>query len=561
MDETKKPERQEYAEHAILQGIDERILKAAEKALDISFDPSYWALTELGVSLYDNQIEILESVIDPKIRYVTIIGARSSGKTYAVGAGVVKICIDLPGVEIGVFAPKASQSIRVLEEIATKILNKTTREKYLDEERTTKSSIYFKNGSHILAQSAAVETQGEGWHFDILVVDESQFVADLAFSQRLVPMVSSSRIAKIIQLGVPLYKNHFWSSFVNSQYTKHKYSWLDCPKLYESGTIKVDGRFYPKFMVDQMPYDLKQKIFPDHPDLWYESVTKMSTEDFRTQYIMDWLDDINLVLTEEDQKKLVTGMHNHLSAEHSGDVYYFGLDFAGGAIVGEKIQSDFTALSIWRKTLNLTKEKVFSIEWKGDLSNQLEEITSIIHPRTGLFKCRGGLADYGNMGAAMVDIMKKQGISIEGVFFAAREPQSGKNYKNAMYEHFLFELRNDRVRYPNVLNSSSRAGFESSDQSFKTIKKHFDQWCKIERRRSATGLNDKISVPDGEGHDDGPSSDVLALWAADKSGDGSIGWMDYKFPNASVPKSLSLMGRMSQQFPQVPGMPGIKHRQ
>lgn len=541
-----------YAEKALLSGIDKQILDAASKALDTTFDPSYWVLTELGLSLYDNQIEILENVVNLNTKYLAIIGARSSGKTFSVGVGLVKLCLDNPGLEVLVFAPKAFQSTRVLDEIFTKVLNEKNREKYLDLDKTIKTKLVFKNGSYIIAQSAAVETQGEGLHGDLLVVDESQRVPSLSFSQRMVPMLASSRIAKIIQLGVPLYKGHFWSAFQNKQYTKLAYTWLDCPKLFESGTLRIDGKDYPRFMVDQMSRDLKQKFFPDHQDLWYDSVTKMSSEDFRTQYIMEWLEDINLVLTEEDQIRLSSGIHPPLFREIVGDTYYFGLDFAGGSNVGESIKTDFTALSVWRKSLDGRKEKVFAAEWKGDLSSQWEEITSLIHPKNGLFRCKGGLADYGNMGAGIVDIMKRQGIQIDGVFFGAKDQQTGKNYKNAMYDHFVFELRNDRVLYPNIFIGGPKL-YDQTHPSIRTLKKGFEEWCLIERHKGL-GFNDKIFAPD-DAHDDHCSADVMGLWAADRSGEGGLGWIDYKIPKGVKANSIFSGGKLIQNQPQTPGMP------
>ena len=533
----------------LLADITDRIFKSADKALESTFDPSYWVLAELSTSLFDNQIEIFNAVIDPNIRYLSIIGARAGGKTFAVAAGIVRLCLDNPGLQIGVYAPKSSQATRILEEVHDRLLNETTREKYLNLNTTTKSCLRFKNGSTALAQSAQEQTNVEGFHCDLLILDENQRISDIVYRQRLIPSLKGT-LAKIVGLGVPMYKAHFWESFQSELFTKISHDWLHSPKLFETGVIRVDGIDYPRFVVDQMPKEIKKEMFPEHPELWYESITKMSVEDFKTQYQMEWLENLSHFLTEEDQIKLAAGIHLPMEHENSGEVYYAGIDFAGGEKVGEKLGSDNSSIVIWRKNLDGSKDKVFCRDWKGDLSDQLDEIVGLIHPQSGTFKCRGVLADYGNQGAPLVDIMKKKfRIPIDGVFFQSREPTSGKNYKNAMYEYFQFELRNGRARYPNVMNVTSM----NESVLTKTMRFHFEQWCGLERRRGIQ-VNDKISAMEGE-RDDSCSADILAIWSADKSGESHLGLSGYQIPLGKKAASLSMVNRIAQLNRDVTGFP------
>lgn len=517
--------------------IDADLLSRMTTSIDATFDPSYWVLTELGIDLFDNQIEILEKVVDLNIRYLSLIAARSSGKSFGVGTGLVKLCIENPGIQIGVFGPKAAQAIRLLDEIQNKIMHTKNREKYLDKNKLTKSFIAFLNGSTIQAQSAAEETEGEGFHYDIVVIDESQRVSSFSYGQRIAPMVSSSAIGKIIHLGVPLYKGHFWKSFQNPQFTKLIYDWRHCPKLEQGGVYVVDGVSYPKTVIEQMPRSIKQAYFPERPDLWFDSMTNMSEEDFYTQYEMRWLDNLSSVLNDEDQIRLNSGTHNLLTAGVQGEQYFFGLDFAGGKIVGDKEKSDFTALNVWRKNVANVKEKVFAIEWKGDLSNQLGDILSIIHPKTGLFKCVAGVADYGNMGGGLVDVMVQQGIPVVGLYFHSREPNSGKNYKNAMVDHFVFELRNDRVKYPAMANIAKAGLAAHFDPHVKLMRKHFNEWCMLEKHVKSTGINADITAPDEE-HDDGAFADIMATFAADGKILSNNLMSSYKIPGGARVNSI-----------------------
>jgi hypothetical protein len=533
----------------LLADITDRIFKSADKAIETTFDPSYWVLTELQTSLFENQIEIFNAVIDPNVRYLAIIGARAGGKTFGVAAGIVRLCLDNPGLQIGVYAPKAGQATRVLEEVHDRLLSEITREKYLDKNTTTKSCLRFKNGSVVLAQSAQETTHGEGFHSDVIICDENQRISDIVYRQRLIPSLKGS-LAKIIGLGVPMYKGHFWESFQSELFTKLKHDWLHSPKLFETGVLRVDGIDYPRFVVDQMPKEMKKELFPEHPELWYESITKMSVEDFKTQYQMEWLENLSHFLTEEDQIKLASGIHLPMEHESSGEIYYAGIDFAGGEKVGEKIGSDFSTLVVWRKNIDGSKDKVFGRDWKGDLSDQLDEIVSLIHPLFGTFKCRGVLADYGNQGAPLVDIMRKKfRIPIDGVFFQSREPSTGKNYKNAMYEYFQFELRNGRVRYPDVMNVTSM----NESILTKTLRFHFEQWCGLERHRGIQ-VNDRLNSADGE-RDDSCAADSMAIWSADKSGESKLGLSGYKIPVGKRAVSLSMVNRLAQFSRDITGFP------
>jgi len=228
------------------------------------------------------------------------------------------------------------------------------------------------------------------------------------------------------------------------------------------------------------------------------------------------------------------------------------LDLAGGELVGDKPKSDFSTLSVWRKTYQNIKEKVFVAEWKGDLSIQLDDIIALIHPKTGIFKCKMGLADYGDMGAGIVDILRSKGIPVDGLFFNSKEETTGKNYKNAMFEHFVFELRNERVRYPLIVNPeySKKIDFSRVDNSIRIIRKHFDEWCAIEKHRGI-GVNCKILAPK-DLHDDGCMSDVLCVWGADKGGKSGMNRGSYKIPSGVKARSLfsgSRLGSSQQKKP------------
>jgi hypothetical protein len=354
----------------------------------------------------------------------------------------------------------------------------------------------------MLALSAAETSLQEGWHFDIIVIDEAHRITNASVSQRIMPMLGSKKISKLIKIGIPLFKNHFFQSYKDSKYTVIEHDWIHSPILLESGFTEISGKRYPSFIIDRMPKGLKVSMFPDNTELHFDG--DMTELEFNTQYGMKWMDDINTFLSAEDLERLV-GASDIQRVKRDGEDYYFGLDTSSGTLMPGKYDLDFTALCIWKKRGDGVKEKIFCREWQGTESlSQLEDIIPIIHPVTGVFPCSFGCIDYSNIGITAVELFKRYQIHVAGVLFSATEPTSKKNYKNAMATHFKFELQADRIKYPMM----------EEVEKDKTFRKHYHQWMMLEKHQSV-GLNDKILAPSGM-HDDGCMADLLATYAADK---------------------------------------------
>lgn len=485
----------------------EKLSNRFNTILESSDNPSFWAIDRLGIDLFDNQVEIVDAVCDLSIKYLAIAESRGAGKTFGVGLGLVKICLDNPGIQIGVFGPKAEQANRVVSEIKSRILiSSSSAYETINWKTSTNSKLEFLNGSLILSISASEATMQEGWHFDCVVIDEAHRVSDISVNQRIIPMLGSSRIAKIIKLGVSMYRQNFWKSCCHpsTQYKVLIRDWTQCPILLRQGSVIYKGKELSKYVIDQMPLTLKEKYFPDRPDLHYDGA--MSEVDFKTQYGMEWLQDINLELGEDDQKKLIDSTYDILEKGRLElqDQYFFGLDTASGSILPGQKDLDFTVLSLWRKRADNIKEKVACFQWQGDVLQQISEIEQIIHPETGFFHCVFGLADYSNIAIGVVESFKAKKIPIEGIMFSSTEPSSKKNYKNAMFDQFKFELQSGRVKFPSLEKLDTHVIF----------KKSFNEWCNIERHKSL-GINDKIQAP-SDMHDDHTSADVLCVWGMDK---------------------------------------------
>lgn len=527
---------------------DELTLKI-DNIFELGTNDSYWSLTELGIDLYDNQVEILDAVCDLSIPYVGVLASRGSGKTYSVAIAIVKLCLDNPGFRVGIFGPKADTSKRLVkEDIIGRILSPSSKVyDQIDWNKTSNSFIQFKNGSTVKALSASPTATQESEHFHVLVLDEAHRTSDFVVKEKLVPMLGSFSVAKTIKIGISLYKNNFWHS-CNDNGTKYKVlrkAWSECDIYWLQGSIRYEGKDYPKRIVDLMPKVVKEKLFPNDLSLHYDSVEGYSEIEWNTQYEMIWMEDINLVLSGDQQKKLGSGLFDILKKgrPEMSEKYYFGLDTASGTLMPGQKDLDWTVLTILRKNQDNTKDIVFKQMWQGDTVTQMQEIRDLIHPIDGEFKCVMGLADFSNFAIGLVDIFRKEGIPMAGISFGAKEPITGKNFKNAMVDQFVFELDSSRVQYPSI---------EKIKKS-KVFKEGYEQWGLVERHRSKAGINDKIFVDPSAGHDDHVSADVLAVWCADqeKSFAGKV-----VHTMRDVPKPIGGPSNLSGLGTPMPGQPG-----
>jgi hypothetical protein len=504
-----------------------------------AYDPSFWALQNLGVDLYDNQVDIIEASCDIGIKYLAILCARGTGKSHAVAVAIVKMCLDYPGLSVGIFAPKEEQANRIIKEelIGHLLLPSSPCYNFIDWSNTSHSHVRFKNGSDVLALSASEQSQQEGYHFSVVIVDEAHAVSDASIATRISGMLGSFKISKLIKLGVAVGRNHFWKSCAapNTAFKVIVKDWTQCPILLNQGSVNYQGMELPKEVIDKMPITLKRFYFPDKPEWHYDSVVGMTELDFNSHYAMIWENDANLVLSEENQIRLVSGDFDPLEKAQKQwmEKYFFGLDTAAGSILPGKKDLDYTALSIFRKTHDNICQKIAAFEWRGTAPLDLiDDIKGIIHPETGLFPCVTGCVDYSNIAPAIDDIFRREKIPLIPITYSMKEEITGKNYKNAIFNQFVFELECGRVQYPKL----------EKFQQDKVFNKAYQEWCFIERHQRQ-GINDTIEAPSSDFHDDHPNADCLAVWAASRS-DSLVGQFSTKpmiMPQAG-PSSVASRG-------------------
>lgn len=468
--------------------------------------------------LWDYQEEMIRVICDPLIRKVGIVCSRQAGKTEGIALGALYLAYNTPNLKIGFFAPKEQQAAIDVERIKNFIKkNKNPPQKLVKENATL---MRFENNSEIHVVSASDQAEIEGLTFDIIVLEESQKISDYTVSERILPMGGATG-AKIIQIGTPKARNHFWKVFKDPTYTRLMYDWLKCHNLHRDevgeGTIKIGDRKYGRYVLSLMPRDLKQEFFKEELAVAESeedqelidiltSEGEMSVEDFKTQYMLVWAEDAGAYLSESELNYMKSGTHEILERGIFGEEYYVGIDFASS----ENSEADSTAITVLRRnSITNILEKVFFYQMNGiSYPNQIEIIKRMFfYPSTMLFDPKKIFADYTGVGRPVVDMLKQAGLPITGIVFNATDTitKLGTNFKNSMFNLFKLELIHGRFKYP------ERPPVYYKEQ-LALYRKSLDEWSDLQV--SETNTQNKKIYHMENGHDDHVCSDVLACYAA-----------------------------------------------
>ncbi len=546
-------------------GVDFMAPTIAESITDAvaTSDPMEWQERVLGATLYSNQIDITTEMFDVRYDTMNVLGARHSGKTFAVGEGLAAMMALRPGTQIIATAPIASQAGRILRYVrnAMEASDPVKGRALVDWEGSSAYRLAFKNKSVAVAVSGQEKANTEGDHGSILVVDEAHLVSYYSISSKIGPMIMRKNgITKTIKIGVSIGKGHFYKSVMAKGARNCICPWNkaemflaedDRPHFYH-------GVAYPRDMVAKMPLEYKYKYFPDRPDLHLVTSQEVSVLDWETQYEMIWVDDVRNMLSDDMHVMLGNGKHLPLMKGVAGETYVAGIDTAPGSSTGAT-DTDWTVLSIWRVLKNGEMHKVASYRWRNDVLEQKDEIWQICNPKTGVFRCQVVLCDNSGYAAEMIPAFSKKGMPIIGIAFGSsgKSVGSDKNWKNLLADNFEILLQSKKIFYPNVdamrVRLVEARGEEKS--RIECFLEDYFEWGVLQRIRGK-GKNDKIAAPEdvveddngGGGtamtkmaHDDAADADMLAVYAGNHPDQikalikkGGLAFNTYEFPIAEI---------------------------
>ena len=499
-------------------------------------DPIYYIentlrahLPEKKRHLHENQIELVRAVCNPSIRRVAALMARQAGKTESIASFVGYLLDNYPQMRIGIFTPKVQQA--EINVGRTSVFYQRNEEKLNNKIiKCNKQRIELSNGSYVMAVSGSDQSNIEGLTFDIIILDEAQKISDYTWSERIMPMGGATN-AKMIKIGTPKTRNHFYQSFQSEEgtktsWTKIRRDWTQCPQLWALDSTMLPDRFtgelrpYSTYVLGLMPKSLKQEYFPNNPEIWTEG--DMTVEDFKTQYMLEFIDGAGKFFGQADFDRMRNGDFEWLSHGQHGELYYAGIDFAGSGAA----TADFTHITVLRVAPNGVKQKVYAMEMHGvSYPEQIRTIVRMFYGREAQFQCRSIFADFTGVGRPVIDsLIYDYGLTnLTGITFNGRDvyTNSGMNLKNVMFARLRQDVENDKFKYPDKENFLKSAGSEKNGFYHKML----GEWADLEQETRTT-VNKIIQAPTG-GHDDVCCADVLANFAS------IVGSQNKRMPKAS----------------------------
>lgn len=490
----------------------EEIKNIGLNELSLIRDTKKYVKEKYNCDIYNNQVEIFDSIINPLNRNISIGAARSAGKSFSVSLSLIELCRNIPKTIVAVFAPKGPQSKRLLNEMYN-IIGSATDEikRCVNKEKSSTMVIEFTNGSKVQALSGHDKTMSEGEHPHVVVIDEAHLVSDFAWSSKIYPMLGAHQHKQIIKIGVFMYNNHYHKDFLKKDVIKLISPWWKCevffkdPKKIKYYDEKDNVQEISEFIFSCMAPSIKKRYFPNpkNMELWKE-LGQMTEQDFRMQMEMEWLDEVNRVLTDKQIEKLLSGTHKLEEVGLGAATYVFGLDPATGSLNPESLELDFTSLSIF-KIINKKFYKVYGKQWQGDTLLQYDEILSVLRK----FHTTWGLLDFSSLSPMFLPMLQRDNIKCAGVQYAASAPKSGKNWKNYIFNNFVSHIDLDSIFYPNIDNlETDNPNFDKD--VITAMQQGAHQWQVINRTRNKQAQNDTIEAPYKQ-KDDISNSDCLCI--------------------------------------------------
>ena len=529
-------------------------------------DVKAFALEKFRRTLFNYQEDIIRMFWDLNIREADIIAARQCGKTDAAAIGIVGMAAAdwMPTMEgytaVGWFANKEEQSVGIGGARCWRMLERNFDKwsAIWDKDGSTKSHLAFKKDAGVNSRllgtidfrTANPQAFSEGQTYSVIVVDEANRLDDVVMSEVITPMGGSTN-AKIVKIGVPRLRNHFYETAHDKTWYHIKVDWIQAEIFSHSFPVELRDPVtsellgvYGGYPLKRMPLSLKRQLFPTNPirhvlatksgikeewgRLWDWPGT-MSEDDFSTQYALDWLVDVSLFLKLEEQKELFeTGRHKPLPSGIRDEVYFYGFDPCGEERIdgfgSERTKKANAALTVWRRNGDGTKDKVYCDEHRtGTPVEQVKWVEQVCHPKTGLFRCIAGCWDATGIGSGTVNEAQRRGLPILPISYPMSCPETGKNWKNSIFDWFKLQIGLKTVHYSAQdsivgrrliaeVSEDSEDGWRY-DGPGKSFLDHREEWEHVEKKVSS-GINADIRAP-GNRLDDGPNSDCLAVWLAD----------------------------------------------
>lgn len=299
----------------------------------------------------DYQLDILNILDDPTIKFVTFLKSRQSGGSFLNKMLVVKWGLENPNCRIGYITPTLKLSKLFFKELCDSL------EPYIAKKNSTDLIIEFVTKTTVQFFSAESTDSIRGFQFEYLVIDEAAFMKSDFFDMVVRPTILIKG-RKVILCSTPNTANGFF----------HQHYMLGIEDQRHSYASK-------KITIYDNPFVSEEEI----------STIKSTVPDrvFKQEYLSEFLDGEGAVFSNFKQC-IGTGKLN-------GE-YYAAIDWAK--------ENDYTVLTI----MNSLKEVVYIGRWTGlDYTVQVDMISQILHK----WSPKLVTSEENNIGSVVNELLKK----------------------------------------------------------------------------------------------------------------------------------------------------------
>lgn len=246
------------------------------------------------------QCEVFKIIFEEGIKRGVIRTTTQYGKSEVASMAIIMIMLER-AEKILIVAPSTKQAEIIMGNVIkhffdhpylTAMIDYQGKLEQLKQERSRRK-IVTKNGGEVMILTAEASTVAKearslmGFGAKVVIVDESSLIPDLIFF-KILRMVGGYQGGKLIQLGNPFERNHFWKAFQRDYYTKLVITYKQA---------LAEGRLTPEYIaevredMDEISFKIFYECeFPDGGD--------------NVVIPMDWLlkavDNTKAIVTKED---------------------------------------------------------------------------------------------------------------------------------------------------------------------------------------------------------------------------------------------------------------------
>lgn len=268
-----------------------------DKTLQLKLDNFIiaYAKEHFNKTLYSYQINIISKLLNPDIKKITIRATTRAGKSYSLGIGAIMFATLFDNLKVGIIAPTYPKT-RIIMDYVAELLSISDLETIIDldmmgvpklerlKKEVSKHKITFKNGSYIEILSADVAGGGfgvMGKAYDLQIVDEVCEIPTEVYT-KIYRMLVDNPSAKIIEIGNPWERNHFYDHSIDPTWDATHINWQMCV---------TEGRITQEAIDDQ-----RKNTTPIEFRVLYDAEFPEDTEN--TLIMSDWLKNAQRVIPE-----------------------------------------------------------------------------------------------------------------------------------------------------------------------------------------------------------------------------------------------------------------------